>query len=53
MMAMDQGFVKGLKSYIREKTPFAESMYKAWKGGQILRRIRARYGEDTHVFLMR
>ncbi len=43
----------GLKSFIREKTPFVESLYKAWNGVKVLRQIRARYGRDTHVFLMR
>lgn len=53
MMAMEQSVVKEIKQFIREKTPFAEAMYKVWNGGRVLGQIRAKYGDDTHVFLMR
>ena len=53
MMAMERRMVKGIKQFIREKTPFAEAMYKVWIGGRVLDKIRDKYGDDTHIFLMR
>lgn len=52
-MAANQGRLKEIKSLIRKKTPFIEDMYKVWNGERELRHIRNRYGEDTHIFLMR